>query len=113
MRELIWVGTSLDDLRQLPEEVRGEFGHGLHLAQLGMRHSHAKPYDGSIELVERHDGDTYRCIYNIKIDEDIYVLHAFQKKSTKGIGLPKHEKALIESRLKAAHKIAAERRLQA
>ncbi len=110
MREIVWMGSSLDDLKKMPVEVRGEFGHGLHLAQNGQRHENAKPYDGSIELVERYDGDTYRCVYNIKIDDDIYVLHAFQKKSTKGIAVPKHEKKTIEARLKAAQDLAFEKK---
>lgn len=95
----------------MPEDVRGGFGHGLFLAQTGLRHPNAKAFGGSIELVERHDGDTYRCVYNVRIDDDIYVLHAFQKKSTSGIALPKHDKDTIEARLKAAKQLAAEKRL--
>ncbi|ANC88662.1 MULTISPECIES: type II toxin-antitoxin system RelE/ParE family toxin [Sphingomonas] len=110
MRELEWMGSSRDDLVDMPEDVRSEFGHGLYLAQLGMRHVNAKPYGSSIELIERDDGDTYRCIYNVKIDDDIYVLHAFQKKSTSGIAVPKHQKETIEARLKAAQRLAAEKR---
>lgn len=110
MRTLIWMGNSLKDLSDMPEDVRGEFGHGLFLAQNGLRHIRAKPYGVSIELIERHDGDTYRCIYNVKIDDDIYVLHAFQKKSTSGIAVPRHDKETIEARLKAAMKLAAAKR---
>lgn len=77
-----------------------------------MRHVNAKPYGSSIELIERYDGDTYRCVYNVKIDDDIYVLHAFQKKSTSGIAVPKHQKETIEARLKAAQRLAAEKRAQ-
>lgn len=43
MRELEWMGSSRDDLVDMPEDVRSEFGHGLYLAQLGMRHVNAKP----------------------------------------------------------------------
>lgn len=103
------MGSSLQDLMGMPEGVRGEFGHGLYLAQTGQRHLNAKPYGDSIELVERFDGDTYRCIYNVKIDDDIYVLHAFQKKSRSGIATPKHEKQTIEARFKAAKLLAAEK----
>lgn len=112
MRLLEWMGSSKVDLIDMPEDVRGEFGHGLYLAQNGLRHLNAKPYGSSIELIERHDGDTYRCIYNVNIDDTIYVLHAFQKKSTSGIAVPKHVKATIEARLKAAQKLAAEKRAQ-
>lgn len=112
MRALHWMGSSKHDLIEMPEDVRCEFGHGLFLAQNGLRHINAKPYGSSIELIERNDGDTYRCIYNVAIDDDIYVLHAFQKKSTNGIGVPKHVKETIEARLKAANKLAAEKRAQ-
>lgn len=112
MRKLEWMGSSKKDLIEMPEDVRSEFGHGLFLAQNGLRHVNAKPYGPSIELIERHDGDTYRCIYNVNIDDDIYVLHAFQKKSTSGIAVPKHVKETIETRFKAAQKLAAEKRAQ-
>lgn len=94
----------------MPDDVRAEFGHGLYLAQTGQRHVHAKPFGDSIELVERYDGDTYRCVYNVRIDDDLYVLHAFQKKSTSGIALARHDKETIEARLNAAVQRAAEKR---
>jgi phage-related protein len=94
----------------MPEDVRAEFGHGLYLAQAGQRHIDAKPYGDSVELIERFDGDTYRCVYNVKIDDDIYVLHAFQKKSTSGIAVPKRDKETIEARLGAAKLLAADKR---
>ena len=110
MPKIEWMGSSLKDLSRMPEQVRGEFGHGLYLAELGQRHVSAKPFGESIELIERRDGDTYRCVYNIRIDDDIYVLHAFQKKSTSGIAVPRHDRETIEARLKAARLLAAEKR---
>jgi phage-related protein len=110
VRKIEWMGSSLKDLIDMPEDVRAEFGHGLFLAETGQRHVNAKPYGESIELIERYDGDTYRCVYNIKIDDDIYVLHAFQKKSTSGIAVPRHDKETIESRLRAARQLAADKR---
>lgn len=101
------MGSSLSDLIGMPEEVRAEFGHGLYLAQAGQRHVNAKPYGDSIELIERFDGDTYRCVYTLEIDDDIYVLHSFQKKSTRGIAVPRQDKETIEARLKAAKQLAA------
>ena len=110
MKNIEWVGSSLKDLTDMPDEIKAEFGHGLYLAQVGQRHESAKPYSGSVELIENFDGDTYRCVYNLKIDDDIYVLHAFQKKSTSGISVPKHDKQTIELRLKAAKEISANKR---
>lgn len=53
-------------------------------------------------VVEGHMGDTYRAVYTVKIAERIYVLHCFQKKSTKRIETPKQDVDLIRERLKAA-----------
>ena len=57
---------------------------------------------GVLEVVEDHLGDTYRAVYTVKIDEAVYVLHCFQKKSKQGIETPKHDMDLIRERLKAA-----------
>ena len=92
----------------MPEDVIDVFGFALHLAQIGKKHDQAKPLKGFggasvLEVVEDHMGDTYRAVYTVKITEKVYVLHCFQKKSTKGIETPKHEMDLIRERLKAAH----------
>jgi phage-related protein len=55
-----------------------------------------------LEIVEDHDGDTYRAVYTVKLAGIVYVLHAFQKKSTRGAETPKHEVDLIKARLKDA-----------
>ena len=50
----------------MPDAVKAEFGHGLYLAQTGERHAKAKTLtgnEGAIELIEDHDGDTYRAVY--------------------------------------------------
>ena len=59
------------------------------------------------EIVARYDTDTYRAVYTVKIGEKIYVLHAFQKKSTRGIRTPKREIDLINQRLKIAQQLEA------
>ena len=91
----------------MPGDVIDVFGFALHLAQMGKKHDQAKPLKGFggasvLEVVEDHMGDTYRAVYTVKIAEKVYVLHCFQKKSTKGIETPKHEMDLIRERLKAA-----------
>lgn len=91
----------------MPEDVVDVFGFALHLAQMGKKHDQAKPLKGFggasvLEVVEDHIGDTYRAVYTVKIADKVYVLHCFQKKSTKGIETPKHEMDLIRERLKAA-----------
>jgi len=52
-----------------------------------------------LEIVAPHDGDTYRAVYTVKFEDAVYVLHAFQKKSTKGIATPQREIDLIRRRL--------------
>ena len=111
LKSLQWVGSSKKDLLTMPEDVIDVFGFALHLAQIGKKHDQAKPLKGFggasvLEVVEDHMGDTYRAVYTVKIAEKVYVLHCFQKKSTKGIETPKHEMDLIRERLKAAHEHA-------
>ena len=107
VRELRWIGSSLDDLRSLPAQVQDEFGHALYLAQMGGKHADAKSLKGFksagvLEIVERHDGETYRAVYTVKFATAVYVLHVFQKKSKRGIATPQSELALIRQRLKDA-----------
>jgi phage-related protein len=81
-------------------------GYALFLAQLGERHSRmAKTLRGfgaasEIEVRESHDGNAYRAVYTVRYADAVYVLHAFQKKSTKGVSTPKADILLIEQRLK-------------
>ena len=87
-RPLDWVGSSKRDFIAFPEPVKDELGYALGLAQFGGWHPAAKPWKGHgsgvAELVENHDGDTYRVVYTVRFSEVVYVLHAFQKKSPKG-----------------------------
>jgi phage-related protein len=55
-----------------------------------------------LEVVDDEDGDTYRAVYTVRFASVIYVLHAFQKKSRKGIETPKHEIEVVKARLKVA-----------
>ena len=106
MKPVNWVGTSLKDLREFPQEVQRDIGYALHFAQLGVKHLQAKPLKGIeggvMEIVSNFNTDTYRAVYAVKIEDAIYVLHAFQKKSKQGIATPKQEIDLIKKRLKEA-----------
>ena len=82
-------------------------GYALYLAQIGDKHPSAKPLKGYVgagvlEIVDNYDGDTYRTVYKVKLAGVVYVLHAFQKKSKKGIATPKKDIDLIKKRLKLA-----------
>ena len=113
LKPVEWVGKSLEDLKDFPEEVQQVVGYALYLAQCGEKHPSAKPLKGFkgtgvLEVVEDFDGDTYRAVYTVKLAGIIYVLHAFQKKSKQGIATPKQDIELIETRLKRAKEHYAE-----
>jgi phage-related protein len=106
-KEIIWMGDSKDNLLKFPEDVKDIMGYALHIAQQGGKHPAAKPLKGFkgagvLEIAENHDGNTYRAIYTVRIKNKVYVLHAFQKKSKKGIQTPKGDIELIKTRLKYA-----------
>jgi phage-related protein len=107
LKELEFVGRSLDDLREFPDEVTHDIGYILFKVQQGLRPPEAKPLKGFggagvLEIVENYIGDTYRAVYTVKFSKIIYVLHCFQKKSKSGIKTPQHEIDLIKQRLKLA-----------
>jgi phage-related protein len=114
-RQLIFVGSSIDDLRSFPEEVKDAMGYALWLAQNGQKHPTAKPLKGFggagvLEIADAYQGDAYRVIYTIAFADVVYVLHAFKKKSTSGIATPKQHIDVIHRRLKRAAEIDMERR---
>jgi len=88
-KPLLWIGSAKSDLREFPEGVKDEIGVALSVAQFGGKHPKAKPWRGAgpgvLEIVEDHRGDTYRAVYTVRFEEAAYVLHAFQKKSPRGI----------------------------
>src|SRR5208282_107469 len=105
-RSLDWTGSSKRDFLQFPESAKDELGNALGIAQFGGKHPAAKPWKGLgagvFEVVEDHDGNTYRAVYTVRFQEVVYVLHAFQKKSRKGIKTAQSDIELIEKRLKIA-----------
>lgn len=106
LRPLEWVGSSRADLKTFPDAVQDHVGFALYQAQVGLKHRDAKPLkglgSGVLEVVSRHDGDTYRAVYTVRFESAVYVLHAFQKKARKGIATPKQEIDLVKRRLRAA-----------
>lgn len=102
-----WVGSVKRDLDAMPEDVKDVFGHAIDLAQAGGKHPDAKALTGFgsagvLEVVEDHQGDTYRAVYTVRFAGWVYVLHCFQKKSKSGVQTPKKDMDLIHTRLKAA-----------
>jgi phage-related protein len=113
-RSLVWMGSSRRDLRGFPREVRRDLGQALYAAQQGETDPSAKPLRGFgggsvLEIVADHDGNTWRAVYTVRYAEAICVLHAFQKKSKRGIATPKKDMDLIRYRLAEAERMRRER----
>ena len=110
MKAISWIGSSYRDLCEMPEEVRRCFGFALYLAQSGGKHPDAKPLRGFhgagvLEVVEDHDGDTFRAVYTVRLADTVYVLQVFQKKSKRGIAIPAKDIETIKARLKIAEEL--------
>jgi phage-related protein/predicted XRE-type DNA-binding protein len=79
-------GSSRRDLKAFLKRVRSDIGQALYTAQMGETDPAAKPLKGFggasvMEIIDRHDTNTYRAVYTVQFADVIYVLHAFQKKS--------------------------------
>jgi phage-related protein len=104
LKPCVFIGSSRKDLKRFPVKVRKRMGFALNKVQEGDEPLNAKALKGFggrsvLELVDDFDSDTYRAVYTVRFAGMVYVLHAFQKKSTKGIATPKHKIELIKSRL--------------
>ena len=114
LKPVRWIGTSLRDLRSFPRGVRIDIGHALFAAQEGKTDPAAKPLKGFgganvLEIVASHHGNSWRGVYTVRFQDAIYVLHVFQKKSTKGIATPARELDLVRRRLAEAERDYRER----
>jgi len=107
------MGDSLARTRGFPAEVRNEIGYALYLAQTQRRHVSAKPLhgfgSGVAEIAVAHERNAFRAVYVTNLGDAVYVLHAFQKKSRKGISTSKADSQLIRERLRRAKELARER----
>lgn len=105
-RPLQWVGHTKADIKSFPEAVREVLGYALFQAQVGLKHQSVKPLRGLggnvLEVISRHDGDTFRAVYTVRFRTVVYVLHVFQKKAKRGVATPESEIDLIKRRLRAA-----------
>lgn len=109
-KDVEFVGSSRADLREFARPVRIIIGVALAEAQRGVKHPDVKPLRGFkgasvLEVVANFDGDTYRAVYTVRLVHAIYVLHCFQKKSTRGVATSARDIDLIERRLRMAEAI--------
>ena len=110
LRKVRWVGDSKEQLQKFPSQVRKDIGHALYLVQTGQTPPSSKPMrgleSGVFEIVDDYDTNAYRAVYTVKVGRSLYVLHAFQKKSKRGIATPKKEIDQIKRRLRRAKELA-------
>ncbi len=112
-RRVRFVGSSRRDLGEFPDGVRRDAGLALFEVQVGQMPESAKPlkgYGGAgvQEIVVGHASGTFRVVYSISLPDAVYVLHAFQKKSTSGLKTSQRDIDLIKRRLAEAQRLSAE-----
>lgn len=102
-RPISWIKLALKEFEKFPAEARNICLNALTIAAEGGKADIAKPFkgvgSGVFEIALPLRGNAFRVLYAVQIAEAIWVIHAFQKKSTQGIKTPKHEVDLIKSRL--------------
>src|SRR5260221_11700506 len=110
MRTLVWLGNSKRAIQEFPKDVQKLIGDELQLIQFSGMPKNAKPFkgvgSGVFEIAVRYASDAYRTVLAVQLGKKIYVLHAFQKKSKRGIATPKHDADLIKPRYKEAEDLA-------
>jgi phage-related protein len=110
LRPLVWMGNAKRNLQAFPTAAQKLLGDELQLIQFGGMPKDAKPFkgvgSGVFEIALRHDAGAYRTVLAVQLGKKIYVLHAFQKKSKKGIETPKHDVELIKQRYAEARERA-------
>ena len=104
MRDVHWIKAALKAFKAFPTPVKSDANAILVALSMGERAASVKRLkhmNGAVfEIVLRHRTDAFRVVYVTELDDAIWVVHAFQKKSKSGISTPKPEIDLIRSRLK-------------
>jgi phage-related protein len=103
-RPVSWIKAALKEFQTFPEGARAICLAALTIAAEGGKADIAKPMHGLgagvFEIALPLRGDALRVVYAVQIAEEIWVVHAFQKKSTQGIKTPRREIDLVRDRLK-------------
>jgi phage-related protein len=103
-RPVSWIKAALKEFETFPEDVRLVCLAALTIAAEGGKADIAKPLHGMgsgvFEIVLASRRDAFRVVYAVQLGDELWVVHAFQKKSTQGIKTPKHELDLIKDRLR-------------
>ena len=109
MKKVSWIKAARKDFEKFPQEAQVEIMRALTVAAEGRKVDIAKPLkgfdSGVYEIALRFRTDAYRTIYALNIGEEVWIIHAFQKKSRSGIKTPQHEIDLIKERIKRLKEI--------
>ena len=103
-RPISWIRAALKEFETFPEGARSICLAALTIAAEGGKADIVKPMQGMgsgvLEIALPFRGDSFRVVYAVQLAEEIWVVHAFQKKSTRGIKTPLREVDVIKDRLK-------------
>jgi len=103
-RPVSWIAAALKEFEKFPDGAKSVFLTALTIAAEGGKADLAKPMhglgSGVFEIAQTFRGDAFRVVYAVQFADEIWVIHAFQKKSRQGIKTPKHEIDLVRDRLK-------------
>jgi phage-related protein len=112
LQPLVWLGDSKRNIQAFPKDAQKLLGDELQLIQFGGMPKDAKRFrgvgSGVLEIVLRYASDAYRVVTAVQLGRRIYVLHAFQKKSKRGVETPKRDVDLIRKRYAEAQELARE-----
>jgi phage-related protein len=108
-RAVSWIKAALKDFESFPEGARTRCLTALTIAAEGGKADIVKPMKGMgssvFEIALPLRGDAFRVIYAVQIADEIWVVHAFKKKSTQGIKTSRQNVDLIKDRLKRLKEI--------
>jgi len=108
-RPVSWINAALKEFQKFPEGARSVCLTALTIAAEGGMSDIAKPMhglgSGIFEIALPYRGNAFRVVYAVQLANEVWVIHAFQKKSAKGVKTPKHEIDLIADRLKRLKEI--------
>ncbi len=102
-KPISWIKAARKDFEKFPEGIKQQVWDALTIAAEGLKADSAKPMkglgSGIFEIALQYKSNAWRVVYAVQIGEDIWVIHAFQKKSKTGIKTPKQEIDLIKQRI--------------
>jgi phage-related protein len=103
-RPVSWIKAARKDFEEFPRGAQDEVLRALTIVTEGGHPDMAKPLkgldSGILELALRFRGDAYRVVYAVQLGDDVWIIHAFQKKSKAGIKTPGQDIDLVRERLK-------------